>query len=364
MQPYPETGQEEFNVQNGAARRQSDTSALTKGKTLMQLFNLRVGRILAFGAGCLCSSPCVFPAPSIVGNDLLAMVPAGAEICSELRSGEPVSFLVRTRSNIVDLTDFQSLTGADVSRAIGRVVLIATSTPSRPLAEHALLANGHYDSQNIFKAALSNGAAETEYLGFRVLVIQPMKRNRDVAPDVRWLIIIDGKTAVFGTVAVVREALRRYLDQTPPDALLRWNLAHLRADDQSWSIVAASVRGFAMVRRSLVPLDASLGDPIHAGEGLVLGIHFGRMVELEYENMPDWQQVSRVATDPAEWTEPTQRPGSVAVPSFSLRNVDNRDHHTLKVSRQQYEKWIARQTVLPGEPSPHADQFLGPSNHH
>jgi hypothetical protein len=250
----------------------------------MLLFNLTSARIIAIAAGCLVSVDWVLAAPSTVDHDLLAMVPGDATIVSELRSGQPVSFLVMTRSNTVDLTDFQSLTGADVSRVIGHVVLIATSGPAGLLAEHTLLADGHYDSHKIFKACLANGATPSEYLGFPVLVLQPMERNRDVSPDVRWLIVIGRKIALFGTIATVQEALHRYLDRTPPITLLLWNLAHLRGDDQSWSIVSPSVRGIEMIRRSLVPLDATLADPIHSGDGLVLGIHFGRQVNVEYEN--------------------------------------------------------------------------------
>ena len=241
----------------------------------------RNARIVAAGAACLFLGQRVVAAPSLANDGLLAMVPAGAEIVSGLQSGQPVSFLVMTRSNTVDLTDFQSFNGADLSRSIRRVVMVAKSGPAGQLSEYLLLANGRYDPLQIGKAALALGTSETQSLGFRVLVLPPGERNRDVAPDVRWLAVIDGRIAVFGTIRIVREALSHYVDRSPPDGRLMWHLSHIRADDQSWSIVAASVRGMERVRRSLVPLDASLADPIHNGVGLILGIHFGRQVEVQ-----------------------------------------------------------------------------------
>jgi len=313
--------------------------------------------ITTLAAGCFFSAGWVLASPSIMADDLLAIVPGGAEVVSELRSGQPASFLVMTRSNTVDLTDFQSLTGADLSRVIGRVVLIATSGPAGPLTGHALLADGHYDSRNITKVALANGAAQSEYRGIPVLVLQPMAgRSRDVAPDVRWLSVIDGKIVMFGTTATVQELLRRYLDRTPPAVSLLWNLAHLRRDDQSWSIVAPSVRVIEMVRRSLVSLDATLADPIHAGNGLVLGIHFGRQVELEYENETDWRDGGDFATSGAgrglaAHTQPMFR-------SYTYRNQEQSDYRVIKMSRPKYEEWIAAQTSLPGEAPPHAVEPL------
>ncbi len=325
----------------------------------MWLVSLKGARTVVAAAGFASCGSWVVASPSILDQALLGMVPERAEIVSGLMSGQPGSFLVMTRSNTTDLTDFQSLTGVDTSWVIERVVLVAGMGPMGHLSEHALLANGHFNSRNIFKAALSNGAGQMGYEGFPVLVLQPMERNRDIAPEVRWLIVIDGKIVVFGSIAMVQEALRRYMERTSPHVALRWSLTHLRADDQSWSIVAPSVRGIEMVRQSLVPLDVELADPMHVSEALVLGIHFGRVVEVEYENERDWQGAPGVATESRELSQAIQQAEPGGVPGFRLRNRDNPEHHVIKVSRQQYEKWIAEQTPLPGEPPPHADQQLG-----
>ena len=116
-----------------------------------------------------------------------------------------------------------------------------------------------------------------------------------------------------------------------------------------------------MVRQSLLPLDTDLADPVHESEALVLGIHFGRVVEVEYENERDWQGAPGVATEPRELSQAIQHAEPGSVPGFRFRNSDDPEHHVIKVSRQQYEKWIAEQTPLPGEPPPHADRQLSHS---
>ena len=113
-----------------------------------------------------------------------------------------------------------------------------------------------------------------------------------------------------------------------------------------------------MVRQSLVPLDAELADPMYVSEGLVLGIHFGRVVEVEYENERDWQDAPGAAMESPELFKATQQAELGGLPGFRFRNRDNPEHHVIKVSRQQYEKWIAEQTPLPGEPPLHADRQL------
>jgi len=318
----------------------------------------RHARIVSVAAACLFLLTRVVAAPSLANDELLAMVPAGAEMVSGLQSGQPISFLVMTRSNTVDLTDFQSFTGADLSRSIRRVVMVAKSGLAGQLSEHLLLAIGRYDPLRIIKEAPALGTSETQYLGLRVLVLPPAERNRDVAPDVRWLAVIDGRIAVFGTIRIVQEALSHYVERSPPDGRLMWHLSHIRADDQSWSIVASSVRSMEMVRRSLVPLDASLADPIYDGVGLVLGIHFGRQVEVQYDNEPDWHDPQAAEASQTGAADSFEQPP--ALRSYSFRDEQNSDRHVIRVSLQQYETWISGQTSLPGEAPPQPSQQLAP----
>ena len=87
----------------------------------MWLDSLRGARTLVAAAGFACFGSWVVASPSILDQALLGMIPERAEIILGLMSGQPSSFLVMTRSNTTDLTDFQSLTRVETSRLIERV---------------------------------------------------------------------------------------------------------------------------------------------------------------------------------------------------------------------------------------------------
>jgi hypothetical protein len=109
-----------------------------------------------------------------------------------------------------------------------------------------------------------------------------------------------------------------------------------------------------MVRRSLASLDPALGDPDRQNDALVLGMHFGRDVEIEYENEP-------ASPDPSEAVGETE----LDEPSFGLmhsvhrfRSTGSADYHFLRVSRKKYDAWIAEQMRWPGESPPKENRPL------
>ena len=285
---------------------------------------------------------------------ILGMIPEGAEVVASVASGQRASYLVMTRNNRTDLTDFLSITGADPLRVIGRVVLVTTSSPRGSQYEHSLLASGQFDFRHIVKSAQENGAGKGEYRGIPVLILQPLVRNYAISQDVRWLTVIDSKTVVFGSIPAVQQELDRYLDAAQPDPVLAWRLSRLRREDQSWCVLASFVRRVELVRRSLASLDSALASADHAKEALVLGMHFGSSVEIEYENEPDSVDPGQFATSSISGDD--RRPVIAGLVS-KLRSASEMDYHTIKVSRKQYDEWIAGQGP-PGEP-PVGDNQLG-----
>jgi hypothetical protein len=319
----------------------------------MRTLSMKIVAVTA-GIGGLCVLlKAAAPASPSPDARVLAMIPEGAVLVSSLLSGQQVSYLVMTRDNTTDLTDFQSITGSDPARVIGRVVLVTTSNPQVPRYEHSLLASGQFDFPHIVKSALQNGAARGEYRGVPILILQPLERDRTTSQDVRWLANVDAKILLFGSIPNVQQELDRYLDASRPDLLLVWRLSRLRHKDQSWCVVASSLRETELVRRSLAPLDPALESADHAKDALVLGMHFGSFVEIEYENEPDSIDPGQFATSSSSVDDPQP---VIAGPVSRLRNASEMDYHTLKVSRKQYDAWIARQGS-PGEPPIRDDQL-------
>ena len=222
--------------------------------------------------------------PPGAGSGLLSLVPPGAEIVAGMTWGQQVNYLVITRNNTTDFFDLESILGVDPTRRIGCVIVVAASSDRGFLYEHSLIASGHFDSRHIFKAAVENGAKESEYRGIRVLSIPPLERDQGISDDVRWLAVIDSRIALFGTIPMVHEELTRYLTGSQADGLLMERFSRLHSNDQSWFVLNSAALRNEMVRRPLASLDPVLAQPHHADDEFVLGIHFGKRVEIEYED--------------------------------------------------------------------------------
>ena len=290
---------------------------------------------------------CIFGSASPISDPrLLSLVPPGAAIVGGLTQGTPASYLVQTVNNTTDLMDFLSISGVDPTRRIKRSIFVAASGSRDFLAEHSWLAIGHFDSRHIFKAAQENGATKSEYLGIPVLVIQPLQRDKGISDDVRWLAVIDSEIAVFGTVAMVREELARHQARSPADRSLIWKLSHLRSTDQSWCVLTSAVYRRELVRRTLAALDPVLMEPPdHADDGLILGIHFARQVEIEYEDIPDSSDSDRNPPQSRPIFSDAANQGPLRQASYLVSNSDAALPKVIRLSRKRYDRLNAQERM-------------------
>src|SRR6266567_4025985 len=114
---------------------------------------------------------------------LLSLVPPMAQSVAGMtaapRGGQPSSFLLVTHNNLMDLNDFMALSGADDSRVIEQVIMVVADGAGA-MAEHSLLASGHFDQVLVNRSAYRSGAGVNaiQYRGISVLEIQPFARER------------------------------------------------------------------------------------------------------------------------------------------------------------------------------------------
>jgi len=294
------------------------------------------------GLAFLCMLGTASASPPGADPGLLSLVPPGAAIVAQLTYGTEPTYLVLTRNNTADLMDLQSILGVDPTRSIERTIFVASRGSQDLISEHSLLARGHFDARYIFKAAMENGDAQGEYRGIPLLIIPPLDRDKGISSDIRWLAFIDSQIAVFGTAPMVREELSRYLSRTPVDLSLMEKLARLRSTDQSWCVLTPTVHNREIVRRTLAALDPGLGRPDHANDGLILGIHFGRRVEIEYESVPDSGNAEdQLQTQPevAHTLQPVASPRA----SYLFSNSDTIPHKVIRLSQKRYDEFIAQE---------------------
>ena len=280
---------------------------------------------------------------------LVALVPPTARTVAGMiapqRGREPTSFLLITHNNLLDLNDFIALSGADDSRVIEQIIMVASDGGA--FAEHSLLASGHFDQGLIYRSAnRSVGASAAKYRGIPVLVVQPFARESDSFHDVRWLAMMDSNLAVFGTIASVQQELDRRLDHSVADPALERRLAHLRRDDATWCVATLPEHN-GEIQAAFEMLDARLAELLHAGDTLEFGTHYGRQVEFEYE-------VGLASSHDVESVLASLQPpmtGSSLLPVAELTKVDGGVHGVLKVSKDRYEAWkagvVAAQSDLP-----------------
>jgi hypothetical protein len=309
-----------------------------------------------FGAGkvvpvILCHVFTIAFASAVTPNPkLVALVPPAARTVAGMiapRGGrEPSSFLLITHNNLLDLNDFIALSGADGSRFIEQIIMVA-SDGGGAFAEHSLLASGHFDQGLIYRSAnRSVGASVTKYRGIPVLVVQPFARESDSFHDVRWLAMMDSNLAVFGTIASVQQELDRHLDHRVADTALERRLAHLRREDATWCVATLPDHN-GEIQAAFEMLDARLAELLHAGDTLEFGTRYGRQVEFEYE-------VGLASSRDVESVLASLQPpltGSFLLPVAELIKIDGGIRGVLKVSKDRYEAWkagvVAAQSDLP-----------------
>jgi hypothetical protein len=292
-----------------------------------------LGVVFSFFAVVLASA--VTPNPK-----LLSLVPPTAQsvagIAGPRRGTEPNVFLLTTDNNLTDLYDFIGLSGADGSRVIEQIIMVA-SDGGGALAEHSLLVSGHFDQALIYRSAYKSvGASAAKYRGIPVLVVQPFARERDSFHDVRWLAMMDSNLALFGTIASVQQELDRHLDHSVADSALERRLAHLRRDDATWCIATLPAHD-SEIEAIFKMLDGRLAEVLRAGDTLEFGTHYGRQVEFEYE-------VGLASSHDVESVLASLQPpvtGSSPLPVAELTKIDGGIRGVLKVSKDRYEAWKA-----------------------
>lgn len=274
---------------------------------------------------------------------LLPLIPVGAQIVAGMSAptspDQPGSFLLLTNNNLVDLKDFFALSGVDISRIIHQVIFVSGSNAGN-LAEHSLLVSGHFDGDNIFNAAVKNGAIESEFNGIPVLVLQPFPRDRGTFKDVRWLAVLMSNIVVFGTISSVQQELDRHLNRSAADPLLVQRLIRLRRVDDTWCLLAGSARNDEILRW-LNSFDPRLAEPAHDGDAFQFGIHFGRLVEFEYElTQPSSASASDVPKASTQAVTKSALKGQGLLAKARPTGGNSTWHGLVRLSRTRYDVWV------------------------
>ena len=276
---------------------------------------------------------------------LLSLVPPGTEVVAGVSNrtpaGQPESFLLMSRNNVIDRRDFISLAAVDDSMVIHQMIFAAGGGDPSRSGEHSALMSGHFDQARIFKAAVENGATVAEFRGVRVLVQQPFERELGTFKDVRWLAVIDSSVALFGTRFSVQQELERYLARSTVDPPLMQKLARLRHDNATWSVVGA-LKCNDEIKRAFGSLDPELANLIQDGNSFQFGVRYGKKVEVEYEvTAPSSAAAQAIPSFSMQSLVAGSRKGVSLLPHLDLTEDRASVHGVVKVAMTQYAAWLA-----------------------
>jgi hypothetical protein len=275
---------------------------------------------------------------------LLSLVPPGAQVVAGVTNrpsaGKPGSFLLITRNNVIDRSDFISLAGVDDSMIIQQMIFAAGGSDTSKMGEHSLLISGHFNQARIFKAALENGATVTEFRGLRVLIQHPFERELGTFKDVRWLAVIDSNIALFGTRFSVQEELDRHLSRSAVDPSLMQKLERLRRDDATWSVLGM-FRFDDEIEHALASLDPMLAELVHAGTSFLFGVHYGRKIEVEYEcTVPSTKSAETIMNSSMGSFVARNLKASSLLPHPDLAGEPATVRGVVKVAMDRYAAWL------------------------
>jgi hypothetical protein len=276
---------------------------------------------------------------------LLSLVPPGTQVVAGVSNrtpaGQPESFLLMSRNNLIDRRDFISLAAVDDSRIIHQMIFAAGGSDPSRWGEHSALMSGHFDQARIFKAAVENGATVAEFRGFRVLVQQPFERERGTFKDVRWLAVIDSSVALFGTRFSVQQELERYLARSTVDPSLVQKLARLRRDNATWSVVGV-LKCNDEIEHAFGSLDPNLANLIHDGNSFQFGVRYGKKVEVEYEvTVPSSASAQAIPNSSMQSLVAGSRKGFSLLPPLDLTEDRASVRGVVKVEMTRYAAWLA-----------------------
>ena len=300
---------------------------------------------------------------SPVNGKLLPLVPPGCAIVAGFENGHGPHaggrLLLTTSNNRFDLDDWLALAGVDTERRYDEVVEVAAWNAKGELNEHLLLVAGRFDRERIFRAARQNGALTSPDTAETVLVIRPFEREQRQMPDVRWLAILDNKTALLGTPVLVQEALQRYAAHADADPGLIERLKLLRRDVSSWNVLASwpsSVRKASMTKPNSV-----WAHLLEDADVLMVGAHFGSGVRVDFAFRAGEDREAAFFSRKAAlfgdmFTEETVRQGGLSPTAQPrLENISiqsNRVEGSVVLSDKQFEGWLAHVGRGRADPEP------------
>lgn len=279
-------------------------------------------------------------------DNLLRLVPANAQIVAGIQDPHHGDhrgrLLIVTHNDDVDLRDWIALAEQVAERQqVDKLIEAAASSQRGELNEHLLLAGGSFDGSAMLQVAERDGGVQSEYRGAEIVALKPSAQELREMQDVRWLAVPDHKIAIFGSPAMVKGALDRYVSSAVPDAGLMKRLSELNPDVNCWSIL--NMPG-TMMTAHVIPavLDQTSAALLQRVTSLSLSVRYGSKDRVDFAFRTDNAQAAA--------TLATVLRGSpyllsvAATPQARLESMavlQNQVRGSVRIAEKEFDPWLA-----------------------
>lgn len=277
---------------------------------------------------------------------LLRLVPANAEIVAGIQDphhgDQSGRLLIVTHSDDADLRDWIALAEAvDDRQQVDKLVEAAASSPRGELSEHLLLVSGSFRGTAILHTAEDKGGVDDRYDGVQVVSLKPFQQELREMHDVRWLAIPDNNTIIFGSPAMVKVALDRYVSSAPADAMLMKRMNDLKPDVNCWSILTLPAQMMAAHMLPVV-LNETSSALLRRTTSLSVSVHYGSKNRVDFvfgtENPDSATRLAAAISGPARLLlaadTPHARRERVSV-------LENEVRGSVRIAEKDFDSWLA-----------------------
>ncbi len=276
---------------------------------------------------------------------LLRLVPADAAIVAGI--GDPHHgdksgrLLIVTHNNNVDLRDWITLVSVDDRQQVDKLIEAAMPSARGDLGGHLLLARGSFNGRHVLEAAEDNGAIASGYAGVKVVIVKPFAREQKEMTETRWLAMLDDNTAIFGTPAMVKNALDRYRSSAAADGALVKRLQELKPDVNCWSVL--SMPGAVLARHLRAGLLDENGDTLLRDvSDVTVAVHYGSKERVDFAIKSDSPGAAMALAAHLDGRSSLLSPADrLRTRSVEISVEQNEVRGSLRVADKEFDGWLA-----------------------
>lgn len=160
-------------------------------------------------------------------------------------------------------------------------------------------------------------------------------------PDTRWLAIVDDNTVIFGTPAVAKRVLERYVSRSEADSQLTQRLKELKPDVNCWSVLTMPGAVLTSHLRAGV-LDDAGTRLLRRVSGVAIGVHYGSKERVDFALSADSPEIATaLAASLGDQLHLLRVAGALQTHFEDVSVEQNEVRGSVRVKGKEFDSWLA-----------------------